>query len=297
MAGITTTDALADSIPTMVQSARIVREHTGVMTNIVDRKTLGKGMGTTWSEVDFAALSAQGVTATTDLEGNPQVLVDSTLGLKPTIVGIHVLVTDAVAEKISGNAAQIAKSAVLSQNAIQRKKDEDGLAVYASATDILGTANTAISQGILAAGSVAVSGALAEPTTDTKYIVLHPFMVHDIYTELVSTPLVASGAEQMLAGESASVFRQGFRGMVNGAMLFEDGNLAINAAKDATGGVHAKEGIILVQGMSPRVEPQRRPNIGGGATSLYHYDDYVWGERSTGNWVKGVIGDATEPTS
>ena len=47
-AGETTTQSLADSLPTLIQSARIVREYAGVMPTVVDKVTLGKGQGLSW---------------------------------------------------------------------------------------------------------------------------------------------------------------------------------------------------------------------------------------------------------
>ena len=59
----------------------------------------------------------------------------------------------------------------------------------------------------------------------------------------------------------------------------------------------AQEAIVLVQGRSPRTATIRREDIGGGATVMYLYDEYAYGERSAGNWLFEIIADATAPTS
>jgi hypothetical protein len=51
----TTTGALADSLPTMIASARIVREYEGVMPQLCDKQTLAEGTGTGWNEVSFGS--------------------------------------------------------------------------------------------------------------------------------------------------------------------------------------------------------------------------------------------------
>ena len=61
--GRTTTDSLADSLPTAIAQARLVREKAGVMTSIVDKVTLAANTGTGWNEISLAALTAQAVTA------------------------------------------------------------------------------------------------------------------------------------------------------------------------------------------------------------------------------------------
>ena len=77
--GNTTTDSLSDSLPTIIGQSRLVRElevQSGMIMGRVDRQTLGKGMGMTWHEVDYAKITAQPVTQTTVLN-NPQQLSDT----------------------------------------------------------------------------------------------------------------------------------------------------------------------------------------------------------------------------
>ena len=82
--GNTITDSLADSIPTMIASARIVREFAGVMPNLVDRQRLDENTGTVWNEVSMAKLTAQAVTESTELD-NPQQMSDTLLSITRTV--------------------------------------------------------------------------------------------------------------------------------------------------------------------------------------------------------------------
>ena len=54
--------------------------------------------------------------------------------------------------------------------------------------------------------------------------------------------------------------------------------------------------LVLVEGRSAYVETKRMPELGGGATALFHYDEYAYGERSSGNWRYEVISDAVAPS-
>tara|TARA_R100000808_G_C2149511_1_gene157932 strand:- start:310 stop:498 length:189 start_codon:yes stop_codon:yes gene_type:complete len=58
--GNTTTSALSDSLPTVIASARIVREYEGTMTSdqVVDKVTLDENTGTVWNEVRLDKLTA-----------------------------------------------------------------------------------------------------------------------------------------------------------------------------------------------------------------------------------------------
>jgi len=293
-AGDTTTQSLADSLPTVIAAARQIREQEGVVPNLVDKVTLGEGTGVSWNEVSMAQLTAQTVTETTRLD-NPQQMSDTLLTITPTVVGIHTLITDRVAARISKNA--YAKVGGLAQNAIQRKKDEDGLTAIDGASLTIGSSGSALTTGIIAAAVSRISSDADEPGNPPYRAVLHGFQIKDLYDAVAS---ISSGNPPTETGYtdglSARVFQEGFRGRIHNCEIFEDGNITItsNACK---GGIFAQEALILVQGRSPRTETRREPHIGGGSTSVFLYDEYAYGERSAGNWLFEVETDATLPTT
>ena len=288
--GNTTTAALADSIPTIIASARIVREYEGVVPQLVDKVTLGEGVGLTWNEVSMAKLTASSVTETTELD-NAQQMSDTLFSITPTVVGIHTVITDRVATRISKNA--YAKLGSLAQNAIQRKKDQDGITVLDGATTSLSGAGTTLVSGVIAAATARIKGNTTEPATSKVRAVLHPFQIKDLYDELVA----GVGSAVVDDGPTATVFKDGFTLPVAGCEVYGDGNISIDSSDDAKGGVFAMEAIVLVQGKSLRTETRREPQLGGGATSLWIYDEYAYGERSAGNWLFECYSDATAPTS
>lgn len=290
-ANYTTTGDLVDSLPSIVASARIVREYEGVMQQLADKVTLGEGTGLSWREVSFAQINAQGISETTKLD-NPQLLSDSLFTVTPSVAAIHTVVTDRVKARISKNA--LAQIGSLAQNAIERKKDEDGLvALDAASVSLPGAGSTLTTGHIAAAGSRVRYGAGVEPSNPPHYAVLHAFQIKDLYDELTA----GVDTYPVPEGETARIFRQGFRGTINGVMLFEDNNITVDSLDDAKGGVFAKEALVLVQGRSPRMVPLRDEKLGGGADELIIYDEYAYGERSSGNWLIEIYSDATTPTS
>ena len=103
------------------------------------------------------------------------------------------------------------------------------------------------------------------------------------------------GGAPLTSGIAAEAFQNRYRGTIAGARLFEDGNLTIDSGNDAKGGVFSQMALVLVEGRSPYVETRRMPELGGGATAIYHYDEYAYGERSAGNWLIEVETDAAAP--
>ncbi|MDO8703700.1 MAG: hypothetical protein Q7J84_02010, partial [Sulfuricaulis sp.] len=273
--GNTTTDALTDSIDSIISAARIVREFEGVMPQLVDKVTLGDGVGLTWNEVSYAQITATAVTETTDLN-NPQQLSDTLFSLTPTVVGIHTIITDRVAKRL--NKAAFAKTGALAQNAIQRKKDEDGLIVLDGATTSLSGAGTTLTSGTIAAAAVRITSNATTPGIPPLRGVLHGFQIKDFYDEVTG----GLGTYPIPEGETARVFKEGFKGQIASVGIFEDGNITIDSSSDSKGGVFAKEAIVMVQGRTLRTETERKPNLGGGATAMWMYDEYIYGERSAG---------------
>lgn len=288
-AGKTLTEDLADSLPTIIQSARIVREFKGVVPQLVDTVTLGEGDGLSWNEVSLAQLSAQAIQESTELN-NPQKLSDTLFTVTPTVVGIQTLITDRVAARISKNA--YAKTGALAQNAIQRKKDEDGITVFDSGTQI-GSAGASGTSGQVSAAIARIQGNATEPGNPPFRVVAHPFAIKDIQDEIVS----GIGTYPLPVGRTADTFAGGMQGVLFSAGVFTDGNIPIDGNTDVKNGIFPQEAIVLVQGRSPYIRMRDEPHIGGGSVSLFHYDEYAYGERSSGNWLFEWITDATAPTS
>lgn len=288
--GKTHTADLADSLPSVIAAARIVREYEGVMVRLSDRVNLAEGNGLSWNEISLAQLSAQGVSETSELN-NPQLLSDTLFTVTPVIVGVQTIITDRTMHRIDKKVA--AKIGVLAQNAIQRKKDEDGLSALDGATTSLGGAGTTMASGLISAAASRIRGNTTEPGMGSLYAVLHPFQIKDIQDEL----LVGVGTYAVPTGMTGDIFRMGFSGSVTGVEVYADGNIGIDSADDAKGGVFVREAMVLVDGFGPRTETDRLIRYGGGANELIIYDEYAWGERSPGNWLYEIYTDATAPTS
>jgi hypothetical protein len=288
--GNQTTASLADSLPVYLASARITREFEGVMPQLVEKQTLGEGVGLTWNEVTYTALTAQAITENTILD-NPQSTTDSLFSITPTVVGIETFITDRTAARIFK--AGYAKLGGLAQNAIQRKKDQDCLVVLDGATTSLCGAGNTLTSGHIGAAVARITSNATEPGNPPIRCVLHGYQIKDILDEL----LAGIGTYNVPDGLTARVFSEGYKGTIGGAQLYEDGNITIDASDDAKGGVFTQESIVMVQGRAPRAVSVRRENVGGGGTSLYHYDEYALGERSAGNWLYEIYSDATAPTS
>ena len=178
-------------------------------------------------------------------------------------------------------------------NSIVRKQDQDGLVMLDAATTSLCGTGTTLASGYISAAVSRIISDVDEPGPQPIRCVLHGYQTKDLQDELTA----GVGTYNVADGMTARVFAEGFQGMIGGAQVYVDGNIVPDATPDAIGGVFSEKAIIFVKAKEPRTETERKPNIGGGSDIVYIYSDYIFGERSTGNWLYEIKSDATAPTS
>lgn len=290
--GVTTTGSLADSLPLILDSARIRREYPPMVAKLSEMHKLSPNTGLSWEEVELSRLTAQAVTETTVLE-NAQEVTDLLSTYTPTISGITTIVTDRVYQRLTKSA--LAQMGQLAQEAIERRKDVDGLTSLASATNSQPGAGNTLTSGVISSHVANIQGNTTEGATGPMYTLLHAFQMKDLQDEIVA----GIGTYAVPVGLTAEVFRDGFRGSLYNTEVYLDNNITIDGSDDASGATWAKMGHLYVQGMGPRKETKRRPEFGGGADQIWLYDEYTYGERlsnSTSVFVRVVLSDAVAPT-
>jgi hypothetical protein len=289
--GETTSTTLADSLPTMIADARIIREFEGVWQRTCDVRKLKEGTGVNWNEISLAQLTASDIVETTNNE-NPQQIADTLLQSEPTMTQIMVKVTDRTYRKIADVVES--KMGSLAGNAMARKKDEDYLSLFSTfATTVQPGAGTAFAYGYIAAAANRIRSNTTEPSNAPIYSVLHGFQIKDIQDDIVS----GIGTYAIPTGMTEETFRNGFVGTVTGSNVFEDGNISINSGDDARGATHSREGVVAVMGMTIKTETRRDPAFGGGADEIFMTDEYSFVERAAQSWAYGHLSDALAPTS
>ena len=289
--GETLSGTLADSLPTVIADARIIREYDGTWMRTCDVRTQEEGTGLNWIENSIAQIAAMDITETTNNE-NAQQLADTLLQVEPTMVQVLLKITDRTYRKIAKIVSS--KFGPLAGNSMSRKKDEDYLSLFPSFN---GNADPGAGQpmtsGHIAAAKAQITSNVTEPTDSPIFAILHGYQIKDIQDEVAST-----GSYAVPTGLSEEWFKNGMEGKVFGVTIFEDGNIGIDGGDDAIGAVHAREGVVAVNGMTIKTEERRDPAFGGGADEMFMTDEYAFVERGSANpWAFSQTSDATAPTS
>lgn len=288
--GPNTVNDLRNGLNTVVASARAVRDFETVMARAVDVQRLAEGQGVSWREVRSERLLAQNITETTELR-NPQKYELNLIEFEPTQVGLNVVITDRVKRRLDRKAYSVL--GVQMQQAMDKKKDQDGLAILDTFTS-LGGAGSMMTSGLITAATARIRGNSTETGIGQGALnaVLHPFQIKALEDELKA----GIGTYILTPGMTEQVYKQGFAGTISMANVWYAGNIDVDGSDDAKGGVFARNAIVLVEGYSPRREEDRWPWYGGGADVMYMYDEYIYGTRRS-EWAYEIYTDASTPTS
>lgn len=293
--GQNTVGTFNDSLDDIRSSARVIREASFTMGQIVDKVTLKSNTGTAWKEVALSKLYAANIDELTDLEQSPQEIIDTLFSVTPTMVGMSVFMTDLVKMRI--NAEVASKLGVLSENAMSRKKDQDLIAIGQTATSDLGTAGNPMASDLISAAAALAAGNTTEPWDGSLTVVMRTFQLKDIQDEGVAGfgTYPTAGADTL----TEKFLRQGFSGELYGTEVRKDDNMTVDGSDDAIAFVTASgpnSAIVLVQGASPRRVTMRKEGIGGGAEIMFATDQYQTGIRQQA-WIRAITADSSSPTA
>ena len=280
---VTTGQVLADTIPTVLESARDTEQFTAVMSGLVWRIQKQLHDGKNINVPTFGTVTARDLTEGIDNVVS-ETMSDSSITVTPREVGCKLILTDKLVR--DNNEDVKAAAGRILGNAMEVKRDQDLLLNLASAATTLGAGGTATLGQIAAARAILKGNPVASggPAPGTPYIVHHPYVTLDFVD--IFTPLVPiAGSSQISQGGAIAdeVIRNYGQGRLFGMPYIEDGNIDITSiANTAKGGVFIRDFMILATANEWSVEPERDAslratelNITGEYGSGIYIDD--WG--------------------
>lgn len=291
--GYTTTDSLPQSLDAIVDSARRRREYPGPVPTLAERHDMEDNTGLSWTEVEVSRLTAQGGITESTILDNPQEWSDILRTVTPTISGITTFISRKSEHRL--NKKVLAQLGNGMMEAIERKRDLDGLATIDGATNSNPGAGSAMTSGVISADVANITGNATEAAVGPIYSVEHPFQIKDLQDEIVS----GLGTYPIGPGLTAEVFRRGFRGSLFNSEVYGDGNIVVDGEDDAKGGTFARMGLLYIQGMDLITYEKEIAERGGGGRQKWIYDEYAFAERlsnSTSVFIREDYSDVTAPT-
>lgn len=293
----TTTEVLADTIPTIISEARHTEQFKEVISKLVWRITKGMKRGSTVNLPYWGTVTANPLTEGVDMV-NPQAMEDTNVPFTPAEVGTQILVTK---NTVEDNQEDVIRAAgVILGNAMVVKRESDLAGQFDDGTNTMGGADTALTLGHLAAAWADLSGvtpANGGPAPKPYVAVHHPFVLLDLVD--VFTPTAANMTILPLPGVGAGIAEETLRnytlGRVFGMTVFESGNISIDSSDDAKGAVFAAGkggGLVLATAREWDVEPEYDASLR--AWELNVVGRYDVGEYLA-SWVVTLQNDASAP--
>ena len=188
---ITTDQVMADTVPTVLESARYTAEFLAEMSKLVwnIQKALhdGKNLNIPLFGTVAARALAEGIDNVVS-----ETMSDSLVTITPGEVGCKIILTDKLVR--DNNEDIKAAAGRLLGNAMEVKRDQDLLLQFQSAATTLG-AGTTMTMGQAAAARAIIKGVPVSsggPGPGTPVIVHHPYVTLDLVD--VMTPLVPTSA-------------------------------------------------------------------------------------------------------
>lgn len=297
---VTTDTVMADTVPTILESARFTEMFTAEMSKLVWRIRKELHDGKNVNIPTFGTVTARKLTEGIDNTVS-ETMSDTSVTITPGEVGCKIIVTD----KLVRDNNEDIKSAAgrILGDAMEVVRDQDLLLQLDSAGTTLGAGVTATMGQIAAARAIIKGNPVSSggPWRGSLALVHHPYVILDlvdVLTPLGPAATIAGtvGFQAMGGGLADEVVRQYGVGRIFGMPVIEDGNIDLtiiaNTAKGGVFGIGEGSGIVLATANEWSIEPERDASLR--ATELN-----ITGEYGTGlyeaDWIVEMNHDATLP--
>lgn len=202
--------------------------------------------------------------------------------------GCKVIITKKLRAQLKEDAYTAAGKVI--GNAIKKKIDQDGLALFSGLDSGLGAAGTTFTMDFLLSSITQCHGQ-AEPVPEPIQCVLHPYQYHEI-KDALATPATTTVSDS--AFDKALFGKWRGNEKLWGVPIYVDGNVSANTADDAYGAVFSKSAFIYLIGWEPETWMEPDGSLRGWEIGIVA--DYACVEED-GTYGRYLLFDATAPTS
>lgn len=285
---ITTDTVLADTVPTVLEKARLTQQFKAIMASLCwnIRKELHDGKDVNvpyWGTVTASELT-EGMDMTSS-----ETMEDTLVTITPGEVGCKIILTDKLVR--DNNEDVKAAAGRILGDAMEYKRDYDLIGQLDDATNTLGSAGSATMGQIAAARAILGGNAVSAggPAPTPYAVVMHPYVTLDLVDVVTpTTPATETGT----LGLGDEILRNYTIGKLFGMPIIEDGNIPTATCKGGCFSTGEGGAIILATADEWSVEAERDASLR--ATELNIVGEYGVGEYLAG-WIVELYHDAATP--
>lgn len=297
--GTQTSTQETNVIQTVISRARDVIEKPTVMTSkqVVTKVMIEDGDGLTYNWPKFGdQFEAQSLSEGVPIN-NPQTLIPTTQQFTTSETGVQFILTDK-AKRVTKE-PMAARAGRFMGNAMRRKMETTGLALYSGLSRDLGAAGDPFAPGALSAARVRLVAASetgqTEPVDGEITSIIHPFHGHDILT---SSATLGSNKNDStgyfpIEGWTEELVREYEITRLYGVNIAMAPLISIDSSDDAIGAIFSKMAFIYV-GTSHSMRMEKDRDIELRADMMVLTSEYGFGELEDQFGFK-ITADATAP--
>lgn len=285
MATTIATDLAAGQIA-MVGAARYTLEHRTLSTQLFTKMMLSPGEKSLYIP-KFGTVTAKDLTDGVDMTEAQSLTITGTTHSTDE-AGCKVIITKKLRHQLKEDAYKAAGKVI--GNAMAKKVDQDGLALFSGLDTSLGAAGTTFTMDYLLAAISQCYGQ-SEPVPEPIVSVLHPYHLHELVDRL-ATPGTSVTPPELQTGALAAYFRGTEK--LFGTAVYSTGNIAVDSSDDAYGAVFNKMAFIYLVGWEPENWVEYDGSLRGWELGIV--SDYGMVEED-GTYGRALLFDASAPTS
>ena len=309
------TQALDSSLNTIISEFRLLTDFPTVFESTASSFILLPHEGTSKLINNYARMVASPVADGADIS-QVQALADATNTYTPGEVAVQTWLPGSTMRRIA-DPDLLARTSKILMNALNLREDQDGGAQMVNWSVAMGATSRIMGMGEYLGGvmRLMVGNSLAnpEPAPEPLWIVDHPIKLTTLIGKLVPladvpagtniyTPATATTGGVVAPGatpEGIAALRQGVAaiGQLFGVTVKRSANTTITSANNMAGGIYSQEGLIYVNEVAKRLDPDDSDKSYRGALELNGWTSYVWGVYRPGAFGIETIGDCTLPAS
>ena len=309
-------EALDNSLNTIYSEFKLLRDETGVFRSCATTMTLTPGEGRSKLVNNYNRATAFDIADGADIV-QVQALADTATTYTPGEVAVQTILPGSTMRRVADRDLLLRTGRWLA-NAYDLKEDQDGGLQMVNFTPIMGAAADIMGPGhylgALQRLSIGNNRANPEPPPLPYFIVDHPIKLGTLAARLIAltdvpvgtniyTPVTVGTGDTTGPGGRGSlsdeIIRQGIGalGMFWGATVKRSANLIPDSSDDVSGGAFCREGLVFVEEVAPRSDPDTSDKSLRGAVELNYWGSYVWGTYRPGAYGVEILGDCTMPSA
>ena len=270
----------------MVGEARYTLDHEVILDGLFDKRTLGQGEKSLYIP-KFGGVEAKDLTDGVDMTESQSLTISGTTHTTDE-AGCKVVITKKLKNQLKEDAYRAAGKVI--GNAMKKKIEVDGVALFSGLSGGVGAASTACSIAYVTAAVTQMYGQ-SEPAPDPIYACLHPYTYHDIKAAL-SNPTTSNIPPDVQRSNLIGKYR----GMepLFGIPIFICGNIDNSTTTSTYGAIFSKMAFIYLVGWEPEQWLEEDKSLRGYEIGIVA--DYACVEEDDG-YGRYLLFDATAPTS